>query len=824
MNKRLLLIVMTILTAMTAVLILLGSVGSAIPSLSVSAHAAPLEVITLTVTSIDPTSAPNDIDTPIVIAGTGFLPALTGTLTTPPAMAYLGAAELEDVTWVSSTALHATVQWGLDPGVYTLTVVNPDGGTASLTNAFTVTQGMGVWTTGGPYGGAIMGLVLNPVTPTTVYALAHNAGLFASYDGAANWQPILLDSTPNLLVFDAGDSEVMYFGSAGCLLRTDDGGSTWESILPPEGGRFLYPAAHPTTPGIVYVSSDRPGLFRSDDYGDTWETLTVGPADTLVRTIAFHPDDPDKMLAGTQEGDVFLSTDGGETWDWRAKVSSHIERLYFNPFGAHEAWATTDVLYGSLYPAHYLYKSEDPELRTWTPITVAGGGSAVWSLTFLSDTIWCAGAEGYTSTDGGASWSPLSRAGLQPGWMEVTREFAIDPSNPDVIYAGTVGHALFKSNDGGATWSMMNEGLAAVVPRELAVTPTDPDTVYAYTNALGVLKSSNGGHSWRSLGIMPRAALAVDPITPTRVYLGAGATGYLRIQISEDAGDTWREVTATLPVTWSGWETDILKVAPHPRISGRILAGAQLLLSYALSDSGTERGAIYASDDYGEDWEYVGPTQPISAVVEIAYDAADPNLVYAATRGTGLWKSTDGGANWQEVTSFPGDPFITSVAAHPDVPRTVFVRSEEPPHWAPSLYVSRDAGENWDELPPCDECGSLLFVPPEGGKPPYTLYAGTAWPSGLYRSVDEGYTWEPVEEVPTTDIYSLAAGSDDERVVLYVGISGGVVTAESRAVATAAADVIPGQDEIRPGGVYRLTTRLPSHRLYLPSILRTSAP
>jgi photosystem II stability/assembly factor-like uncharacterized protein len=562
-------------------------------------------------------------------------------------------------------------------------------------------------------------------------------------------------------------------------------------------------------------------------------TLKVGPTDALVKTIAFHPDDPDKMLAGTPDGNVFFSTDAGVTWDWRAKVSSHIERLYFNPFGAHEAWATTEVVFGThYYPSHYLYKSEDPELRTWTPIDVAGG-NVVRSLTFLSETIWSAGSEGFTSTDGGASWSPVSTEGLQPGWREDTNEFAIDPSNPDVIYAGTVGHAMFKSNDGGASWSMMNEGLAAVVPRGLAVTPTDPDTVYAETFALGILKSSNGGHSWRALGVGKggfRKPLAVDPVTPTRVYMGDQASGYLSMRISEDAGDTWHEVTATLPVTWSGWKADILQVTPHPQLSGRILAGAQFLLSYALADAGTERGAIYASDDYGEAWEYVGPAQPISGVLEFAYDAADPNLVYAATNGTGVWKSADGGASWRKVTSFQGDE-ITSVAAHPDVPNAVYARCEDRLHHGMPAYVSRDAGENWEELPPCDNCGRLLFAPPERGKPPYALYTwarsmasenGSVWPAGLHRSMDGGYTWEQVEGAPTADIYSLAAGNDDERVVVYIGISGGVVTAESQAVA--AADAKPGQDEIMPGGVYRLTTRLTSHRLYLPSITRTHAP
>jgi photosystem II stability/assembly factor-like uncharacterized protein len=224
-------------------------------------------------------------------------------------------------------------------------------------------------------------------------------------------------------------------------------------------------------------------------------------------------------------------------------------------------------------------------MRAWTPITVApgpGGGNDVWSLTFLSDTIWSAGAEGFTSTDGGVSWSPVSTAGPPPERTGDTKAFAIDPDNPDVVYAGNIGPGIFKSSDGGATWSKMNEGLAAVVPRELAVSPTDPDTIYADTYALGVLKSSNGGHSWRSLGIGAVGfahPLAVDPVTPTRVYMGDEGYGYIRLQISEDAGSTWSEVTATMPTTLSGWDSHIAVVAPHPMVPDeRSHPGRNLLL------------------------------------------------------------------------------------------------------------------------------------------------------------------------------------------------------------------------------------------------------
>ena len=821
MEKRWFAITLTVATAAIAVLILFWLMGDISSGISTPALAAPYS---LTVTVVDPSAAPNDLDTHIMITGTGFTAVPTVTL---------GTIVLEDIGWVSAEQLTATVPWGLNAGVYTLTVTNPGGGMGSLPNAFTVTQGFGVWNSGGPYGGDIVGLVMNPVTPTTLFAFAHDAGIFASYDGAAHWQQILLDGWPNLLVFDAEDPQVMYFGSKDHLLRTVNGGSDWE-LVSPEFHSNLYPAAHPTTSGVIYVgSSNPPGLFLSDDFGDTWVTRTNGLTDTNVLAIAFHPDDSNRMLAGTQGGNVFLSTDGGNNWDWKAKVSTHIERLYFNPFGAHEAWATSEVLQGThYYPPDYLYKSGDPELEVWIPVDVASG-NVVRSLTFLTDTIWLAGGEGFTSTNGGASWTPVSSAGLEAGWREGTSAFAIDPGNPDVVYAGNHGHAMFKSSDGGATWSKTNEGLAAVVPRGLAVTPADIDTIYAETFSLGILKSSNGGQTWMSLGIGDggyRKPLAVDHNIPARVYMGDQDSGQMRLQISEDAGDTWHEVTTTLPVRWSGWKADILEIAPHPNIPGAILAGARFLKSYSQADADTEHGAIYTSNDYGEHWEYAGPTQPISAVVELAYDAIDTNLVYAATKGTGLWKSVDGGASWGEVTSFPGGPIIWTVVTHPDNPDIVYVRGEDPLQPGAPAYISRDAGETWEELPTCINSNRLLFAPSERGKPSYTLYttawsqpnySGSNWPVGLYRSMDGGYNWEQVPGAPATDFHSVAVGSDEERVVVYVGISGGFVSSQSRT--NAAVDVFPGRGEIIPSGVYRWGNWL-NPPLYFPLVMKAYAP
>jgi hypothetical protein len=218
---------LTVASATIALLVLFGLMGNAGlgipgPALARSAErddaAAPLS---LTVTAVDPTVAPNDLDTPIIITGTGFTAELSGTLVITQPTAYLGATALEDVNWVSTTTLTATVPWGLITGTYTLTVSNPGGESSSLVDAFTVTQGIGVWTTDGPYGGYIVGIEKKPGTPTTIYALASNVGLFASEDAGGSWELIYKSEGSTDLVFDAQDPEVMYYGAAdGCFVRT----------------------------------------------------------------------------------------------------------------------------------------------------------------------------------------------------------------------------------------------------------------------------------------------------------------------------------------------------------------------------------------------------------------------------------------------------------------------------------------------------------------------------------------------------------------------------------------------------------------------------
>ena len=214
---------------------------------------------------------------------------------------------------------------------------------------------------------------------------------------------------------------------------------------------------------------------------------------------------------------------------------------------------------------------------------------------------------------------------------------------------------------------------------------------------------------------------------------------------------------------------------------------------------------VYASDDYGRTWTHMGPSQPISLVIDIAYDAVDPNLVYMATRGSGLWKSTDGGTTWQAVTGPGGRSEITEIAPHPTISGYLVVTAAGVGECG--LYSSQDAGEAWTLLHP-NVNNPVVFAPTV----PPVLYGNVAssqqW--GLIRSTDGGLTWELVEGMSQST--RLATATDGERVVLYVGSPGGMV-----------AQV--GLDDVLLGaGVYRWTSRLPTARVYLPLILRGYGP
>jgi len=789
---------------------------------------------TPTVTAVDPSQAPNDVDTPIVIQGTGFTATLSGTaVITAPTVA-LGEGALPGVVWVNTTTMSATVPWGLTPNVYSLTVINPDGVSTTLKNAFTVTQGIGVFTNEGPFGGQVQEIYKKPGKPTTIFARVDEVGLFRSENSGGEWELVYAFGWMTSLTFDAVNPDIMYIGTwdSSTYARSLDGGDTWENVpqitFPGKAnpGR-TYVAAHPAKADTIFVAvgslegfadTGQYGVFRSDNNSMTWITLTNGMTDTDVQSLAIHPIVTQTMLAGTENGILYQSIDGGENWTVSAHMTGSIRHIQFNPYKLPmDAWVTS-----STFDQTFLARSDD--LSKWEIIwnDPYHGGGTTWDLSFLPGTIWATyqltGV--YTSTHDGNDWHPIGNYHRTPYAIEVT------PDNPQEVYLGT-DFGVYKSGDGGTSWQVINEGLAGLVPYAIATSSLDPELVFVKTSQ-GFYRSFNGGQAWQLMkfggGPDPADhALAIDPYTSTRIYYGGCRfDDQFCMQISSDTGEIWEMVTTTLPVTYIGMGHQGGNVIfPHPLIPGRILVGNTIQDSHTAEKN---YGLIFASDDYGQNWEYLGPTDPISSILSIAYDAVAPNLIYMGTIGGGYWKSTDGGLTWERMSGIGDGGIYSVVATHPTLSghAIAHVTGE-----SGGNFITQDAGETWSQLPGPGAAGWPLIGTPLVYAPtfPVSLYAfcilgDGAQLYGLCRSYNDGYTWEIIPGAPGPT--RLATASDGERVVLYNGSPGGLAyQTDTRAMTT---NAIQTDFTIFGGGVYRLTTLLPTDWVYLPLVMRGHTP
>ena len=490
----------------------------------------------------------------------------------------------------------------------------------------------------------VSALAIDPATPTTLFAAGKvgavgRAHVFRSTDGGASWNLVLGAPSgfdfADAVVIDQQTPSTAYAGTSSGVFKTTDGGTTWAPSVGVTGGIVTALAINPTDSSVVYAATRGGGVFKSIDAGGSWTPMNTGLTSLLVKTVAIDVQSHSTLYAGVETGAVFKTTDEGAAWTPvnAGLTASRINHVVVDPETPAIVYAATD--------------------RNGVFTTVDGGSQ--WSQTTLSTIrIFSIAPDStgekvfigedlervYTrSGEGDATFADLNSttaASAFSAGLHVT-SLAINPLVSTTAYAGTT-RSLYRSTDGGATWSRVLASQTYTV----AVDPVSPSTVYAGGN--GVNKSVDDGATWTRISQGPGGgrlrSLVVDPQTPTTLY--AGMQGVFK---SVDGASNWAPAMTGLPQAF-----EVGALAIDPQTTSTIYAGLR------------DTGGVFKSTDGGASWSQSSNGLPARDVLALAVNPAAPSIVFAGTYGAGVFMSVDGGANWSPMNDQLATLFVRALA------------------------------------------------------------------------------------------------------------------------------------------------------------------
>ena len=362
------------------------------------------------------------------------------------------------------------------------------------------------------------------------------------------------------------------------------------------------------------------------------------------------------------------------------------------------------------------------------------------------------------------------------------------PGDPMTYYMGSTGGGVWKTADGGVTWRNVSDAVRELDPRPEPVIMGEVDPVLASS---GRLRPPVGGlpdvrterRQGDVFGTASIGAIAVAPSDPNVVYVGTGSAcirgnvspgdGVYR---STDAGETWRHLG--LPEAGQ-----IGRIVVHPTDPDVVYIAA---LGHAFGPN-PERG-VYRSVDGGLSWTKVLYVSTEAGAVDLAMDPSNPRVLYAAIwqavrrpwtmvsggEGSGLYKTTDGGNTWVELTEgLPEGPKgRIGIAVSPAAPQRVWALVE---HEDGGLFRSDDGGRKFRRVTANRELRqrawyySHVEADPRDANTVYVLNVM------FWRSDDGGVTFRPIR-TPHGDNHALWINPDDPRTMIEGNDGGANVT------------------------------------------------
>jgi len=489
-------------------------------------------------------------------------------------------------------------------------------------------------------------------------------------------------------------------------------------------GRIADIEIHPENEHVWYVAVGSGGVWKTVNAGTTWTPIFDEQSVYSIGTVSLDPGNPETVWVGTGEdvggrhvsfGDgVYRSDNGGKTWkNMGLSRSEHISRILIHPENSDVIWVSAQG-----------------------PLWNSGGDRGL-----------------YKSTDGGRTWKKTLG---DDQWTGVT-DVVMDPENPDRLYAATwqrhrtvaaymgggPGTALYRSDDGGETWTKLETGLPTdqwMGKIGLAVSYHNPDVVYAAIELNrrtgGLYRSEDGGNSWEKMSATVSGG--TGPHYYQELYASPHHEGTLylmdnNLQISEDGGRTFYRMNET------NKHGDNHAIAFKKEDPNYLIVGSD--------------GGLYESFDLTSTWKYI-ENLPVTQYYKLAVDDAEPFYnIYGGTQDN----STQGGpsrtdyvhgiqnSDWKVILNWdghqpatePGNPNIVYGERQEGTLSRIDMKTGEVVDIQPQPGADEDYERfNWD---------SPILVSPHS---PTTIFFAS---HRVWRSTNRGDTWTAISEDLTRD-------------------------------------------------------------------------
>lgn len=353
-------------------------------------------------------------------------------------------------------------------------------------------------------------------------------------------------------------------------------------------------------------------------------------------------------------------------------------------------------------------------------------------------------------------------------------DMAVDPTDPDRIFAAAADGGLLRSLDGGDSWEPLLDKAPTLAAGSVAIDPGDPEVIWLGTGevnpgggsatfpGLGVFRSSDGGEHWEARGLAATrhiGRIVVDPSNSKRVFVAAmgalyGTNPERGVYRTSNAGETWEQVLAVND------STGCIDISIDPRDPDNLLAATWERIRRPESRRFGGLGCgVWRSQDGGDTWERLANGLPKASKsigrIGVAHAPSDPAVayvIYADEIGyfDGVYRTANGGDSWTRVNDWALEFVYSSygwwfgnIRVAPDDPDRVFVLGFD-------LYRSIDGGDSWSNVgwDVHVDHHAMAFSPTD---PDWVVLGNDG---GIYTSGNGGSSWEHRRDQPVTQFYT----------------------------------------------------------------------